>query len=70
MKTANIIKPVLITFTLLTLVTSSNIAQYYYKDIISPRQAETERSTLKEQKIRNIKVHSFEGNGEVSPGFF
>ena len=29
-----------------------------------------ERTVLKEQKIRNILVHSFEGNGEASPGFF
>ncbi|MEO6723036.1 MAG: hypothetical protein ABIN67_21910 [Ferruginibacter sp.] len=64
------IKPVFLTFTLLTLITSTNTAQYYYKDIISPKQAEAERAVLKEQKIRTIKVHSFEGNGEVSPGFF
>ena len=45
-------------------------AQYYYKDILSPRQAAAERLMLREQKIRTIKVHSFEGNGETSPGFF
>ena len=64
------IKPLLISFILLTAITSTNTAQYYYKDIISPRQAASERPNLKEQKIRTIKVHSFEGNGEPSPGFF
>ena len=62
-------KPFLITLLLLAAVTATN-AQYYYKDIISNRQALAERSVLKEQKLRNILVHSFEGNREPSPGFF
>jgi len=45
-------------------------SQYFYKDILSNQVAMKERIALKEQKIRKIKVHSFEGNGEVSPGFF
>jgi YD repeat-containing protein len=45
-------------------------AQYYYKDIVSNRQALSEKRALKEQNVRNILVHSFEGNGEASPGFF
>ena len=45
-------------------------AQYYYKDILSNKQVLAERMVLKEQKIRNILVHSFEGNKEASPGFF
>lgn len=45
-------------------------AQYYYKDIVSNKQAAAERNELKAQKIRTIKVHSFEGNSEPSPGFF
>jgi len=64
------IKPILINFIFTTLITSTTSAQYYYKDLISPRQATAERTELKEQKIRTIKVHSFEGNGETSPGFF
>ena len=51
-------------------ITCSGDAQYYYKDIFSYRQATSERVVLKEQKIRNILVHSFEANGEPSPGFF
>ncbi|MBC7890481.1 MAG: hypothetical protein H7Z13_21620 [Ferruginibacter sp.] len=63
-------KPMLVTLLLLTVITSTNKAQYYYKDIISNKQVIAERKVLKEQNIRNILVHSFEGNGEVSPGFF
>ena len=63
-------KPILITLFLLTAITSTNKAQYYYKDIVSNKQVIAERTVLKEQKTRNILVHSFEGNGEDSPGFF
>ena len=52
------------------MATMSARAQYYYKDILSNKVAANERIALKDQKIRKIKVHSFEGNGEVSPGFF
>jgi YD repeat-containing protein len=45
-------------------------AQYYYKDIVAPKQSATERLLLQEQKIRTIKVHSFEGDRTESPGFF
>ena len=63
-------KPVLILFTLLAVVISSNKAQYYYRDIVSNKQALREQQELKDQKIRTIKVHSFEGNGVASEGFF
>ncbi len=45
-------------------------AQYYYKDIVSNKQAQLEKSVLKEQKIRTIEVHSFEGDKTPSEGFF
>ncbi|MEO6230168.1 MAG: hypothetical protein ABJB11_19070 [Ferruginibacter sp.] len=48
----------------------SVMAQYYYKDIVSNKQAMAERAELKAQKIRTIKVHSFEGDKEPSSGFF
>ncbi|MEO5892244.1 MAG: hypothetical protein ABIQ31_18500 [Ferruginibacter sp.] len=64
------VKSLSITLLLVTTITTTNIAQYYYKDIISNKQVLSERTALKEQKIRNILVHSFEGNGEASPGFF
>jgi len=63
-------KSILITLSLLFVITSTNTAQYYYKDIISNKQVLAEKTILKEQKIRNILVHSFEGNGEASAGFY
>ena len=45
-------------------------AQYYYKDILSNKQAGQEKIVLKEQKIRTIQVHSFEGDKNPSEGFF
>ena len=62
-------KPFLTTLLVLSAVTATK-AQYYYKDIVSNKQALAERPVLKEQKIRNILVHSFEGNHDPSPGFF
>jgi hypothetical protein len=70
MKTTYMAKGILITLLLLTAITATNNAQYYYKDIISNKQVLAERTVLKEQKVRNILVHSFEGNGGASPGFF
>jgi len=55
---------------LLLTATMKSSAQYYYKDLVSNQQVLSERRMLKEQKIRNILVHSFEANGEASPGFF
>ncbi len=63
-------KPFLISALFLIAFTTGSNAQYYYKDIVSNRQVLAERLTLKEQKIRNILVHSFEGNREPSPGFY
>jgi hypothetical protein len=63
-------KPGSITILLLTVFTASSQAQYYYKDIVSNKQVIAEKQVLKEQKVRNILVHSFEGNGDDSPGFF
>ena len=45
-------------------------AQYYYKDLVSNKQAQAEKAALKEQKIRTVKVHSFEGDRTPSEGFF
>jgi hypothetical protein len=60
----------LMLITWLTLISIATKAQYYYKDIVSNKQVLSERVILKEQKIRNILVHSFEGNKEASRGFF
>ncbi|HEY6437601.1 MAG TPA: hypothetical protein VIY47_13500 [Ignavibacteriaceae bacterium] len=45
-------------------------AQYYYKDLVSNSLAQAETAALKEQKIRAVKVHSFEGDQTPSEGFF
>ena len=44
-------------------------AQFYYKDLVSNRQLVAEMALLKEQKIRSIKVNSFEDDGSPSDGF-
>jgi len=53
------------------LLSSAGIAdaQYYYKDIISNQQLVAEMAQLKEQKIRSVKVTSFEDDGSLSEGF-
>ena len=53
-----------------TLLNLTVKAQYYYKDIMSNKQAIAEKNILQEQKIRTVKVHSFEPNGAESEGFF
>lgn len=52
----------------LLLCINSN-AQYYYKDIISNRQLLAEMEILKEQKIKSVKISSFEDDGTPSDGF-
>lgn len=47
-----------------------SVAQYYHKDILSVQQAIAEKTTLQEQKIRTVIVHSFEADGSASDGFF
>ncbi len=46
-----------------------SIAQYYYKDIISNTQLLAEMAQLKAQKIRSVKITSFEDDGRPSEGF-
>jgi len=43
--------------------------QYYYKDLVSNRQLAADMAQLKEQKIRSVKVTSFEDDGSPSEGF-
>lgn len=57
-------------FVLLAVIKPFANAQYYYKDLVSNKQALAEKAILKEQKIRTIEVHSFEGNKEPGEGFF
>jgi YD repeat-containing protein len=45
-------------------------AQYYYKDIWNNQQLIKEFAILKTDKLKTIKIKSFEDDGEPSQGFF
>ncbi len=55
---------------ILIAISCPSIAQYYYKDIISNKEATSEVNTFKQQKIRKIIVKSIEADGQPSEGFF
>ena len=63
-------KSIWIQLILLMTVSTAGISQYHYLDIVSNLQLSSEMKQLKEQKIRDIQVHSFESNGDPSKGFF
>ncbi len=63
-------KSIWIQLILLMTVSTAAISQYHYLDIVSNLQLSSEMKQFKEQKIRDIQVHSFESNGEPSKGFF
>ncbi len=44
--------------------------QYYFKDIVSSKQAAIDMLKFKENKVRTIKIKSFEDDGLPSDGFF
>ena len=44
-------------------------AQYYYKDIISPRQTMEKAAIFKNQKIHSVNVYSYEYTGERTEDF-
>ncbi|MEP7257893.1 MAG: hypothetical protein ABI687_05890 [Flavitalea sp.] len=43
--------------------------QYYYKDQLVPHQTVQQLARYKEQKIRKVKLHSFENDGQPSADF-
>ncbi len=45
-------------------------SQYYYKDIISNKQARADMKGYRENKVKQIKIKSFEDDGSLSEGFF
>lgn len=56
---------------MLVLFFSCNLsAQYYYKEIWNSQQLNREFAILKNEKIRDISIKSFEGDGQPSEGFF
>lgn len=46
-----------------------SISQYYFKDIVATRQATAQLAKLKEQKVRSVRLESFEADGEPTEGF-
>jgi YD repeat-containing protein len=59
----------LIGFLSLLLLIHPGIAQYYYKDIIVPRQTAAQWKGYKENRVREVTISSFEGNGQPTEGF-
>ena len=57
-------------FLFLTGFTSEAKAQYYYKDIWNIQQLSNEFSILKHEKLKSVKIKSFEDDGEPSEGFY
>lgn len=51
-------------------ITSLVYSQYYFKDIINCKQTAEEMLGYKSTKIKNIKVKSYEPDGEVSKDFY
>ncbi len=45
-------------------------AQYYFKDIVSSKEATKDILKIKENRIRTVKIKSFEDDGLPSDGFF
>ncbi len=45
-------------------------SQFYFKDFVSSRQAASDMQKFKENKIRLVKIKSFEEDGSPSDGFF
>ena len=51
-------------------ISSLVFSQYYFKDIINCKQTAEEMLVHKSTKIKNIKVKSYEPDGEVSKDFY
>lgn len=59
-----------LTAVLFLISTLSANGQYYFKDIVSSKQAAVDMLKFKENKVRTIKIKSFEDDGLPSDGFF
>lgn len=55
---------------ILLLISFPCFSQYYYKDIVSIKQANDEMAAYMQNKVRKVKIKSFEPSGELSEGFF
>jgi hypothetical protein len=54
---------------LLILIGQTAMAQYYYKDIIVTQQTADRWRLFKINKVRNVRLNSFENDGQPSEGF-
>ncbi len=50
-------------------INTTTLAQYYYKDIVSPLIAKNDQSDYKAASVRTINIKSFEANGEPTEDF-
>lgn len=50
-------------------ICSSSFSQYYYNDIIANEQSNKQYQLLKSNKIKNIKVNSYDADNQASQGF-
>lgn len=46
-----------------------SFSQYYYKDIVAPKQTGETLAKYKTHKVRNVKLGSFEADGQPTEGF-
>jgi len=63
-------KKALFTLLFFLVLQQTGTAQYYYKDLLSSRQASMSMAGYKERKIRLININSFESDGQATEDFF
>jgi len=56
-------------FSLLIVFTQVSYGQYYYKDLVVTRQTAGQWQQYKDNKVKSIKLESFEHDGQPSEGF-
>lgn len=54
---------------ILSTISYSSAAQYYYTDILNNKQVMAELAVMKEKKVKGVKVVSMEADGTESEGF-
>lgn len=59
----------ILTLFLVLILFTSSFSQYYYKDVVVPRQAAETLAKYKSQKIRSVRLESFEADGQPTEGF-
>ena len=59
----------LIVSLLLIVLSQAGTAQFYYKDLIVPRQNTAQWKLYKENRVRSVRLSSFERDGQPTEGF-